>query len=117
MSRLFTVMIVSLALCLMAGINAQADSLLLSDNFDTQGTLNQDLGTRQSGLWAPSTWTLSTFGGGGGYGMYNYLSLGGSGVSWVTAVSDNNGASLVGRKYTIAATMDMSSAKPADPQG
>jgi hypothetical protein len=114
MTRSFTVIVVALAIGLAASRQAPADSLLLSDNFQTQNAINDDLGTRQTGAWAPTTWTIA---GAGAYGMYNDLELAGQGAGWETALLNNDGTSLVGRKYTIAGTMDLSSAYSGRPDG
>jgi hypothetical protein len=122
MRRCFTVMaVVSLALCLAIGTQVRAaDNLLLSDSFNTvadPGLLNDDLATRQSGSWAPTTWTAAGNGSLGAATSGGQLALGGTGSSWQAAYLDNPGAALIGTQYTISATMDHSGIVSGHPMG
>jgi hypothetical protein len=104
-TKYLVLLAVGVALCAAVGAQARADSLLL-DNFNTTNTgLNDDLATRQGGAWATTSWDAATNGAAIGIDS-NQLSISGTATSWNDAYLHNNGASLVGGQYTIAAKMD-----------
>ena len=103
----FSMSLLGLVLCLVVGTQVQAD-LILSDNFDAAGALNDNLGTRQSGSAAPLAYTsyagnpisYTTVCTGG------ELAIAGSGTAYsstpITVYSGYDPTKLVGEQYSVA---------------